>query len=370
MSPKRRSDYDLLRVLSMLGVVYLHTAAGALRHPENPAVWHFSNLVTALATTAVPLFFMLSGALLLSRPETADPRVIFRRRLPKVLLPLLAWSGIIILLTSRGDPAGAASLLVNLFHAPVVVPYWFLYALVPMYLLAPLLKKMADGLTPALWRYLLGLWFVLVPGLRTLRALLPEGPWRTVLTEHGSFNLLLVGGYLGYFLLGAALERMERIPARRTLWCAALALYVLIAAGTAWRTYSSGVYDETFKSYLNLFAPLLSVVLFLLARSYCAQRESGRALTFFSGISFGVYLAHPKAINLMQQLWYALLHDTVDTVPEQLLLYLAILAGCVAGVSIAAAIPGICYLLTGQRFSTARRESSLLALLPHSGSKD
>ncbi len=38
MSPKRRSDYDLLRVLSMLGVVYLHTAAGALSHPENPAV--------------------------------------------------------------------------------------------------------------------------------------------------------------------------------------------------------------------------------------------------------------------------------------------------------------------------------------------
>ena len=106
MSPKRRSDYDLLRVLSMLGVVYLHTAAGALRHPENPAVWHFSNLVTALATTAVPLFFMLSGALLLSRPETADPRVIFRRRLPKVLLPLLAWSGIIILLTSRETRPG------------------------------------------------------------------------------------------------------------------------------------------------------------------------------------------------------------------------------------------------------------------------
>ena len=362
MTVKRRFDYDLMRVLSMFGVVYLHTAAGALRHPENAAVWHFSNLITALATTAVPLFFMLSGALLLSRPETADPGVVLKKRLPKILLPLLAWSGLIILLTARGDPAGAASLLGNLLHNPVVVPYWFLYALVPMYLLAPLLKEMADGLTPVLWRYLLGLWFVLVLGLRTLRAFLPEGIWRTALTEHGSFNLIFVGGYLGYFLLGAALERMEHLPSRRTLWAAAGILYILIAAGTAWRTYSSGVYDETFKSYLNPFAALFSVVLFLLARSYLSQRESGRVLTYFSGISFGVYLAHPKAINLMQHLWYVLLHDTVDTIPDQVLLYLAILAGCVVGVSIAASIPVVCYLLTGQRFSAARRESSLLAL--------
>ena len=233
MTVKRRFDYDLMRVLSMFGVVYLHTAAGALRHPENAAVWHFSNLITALATTAVPLFFMLSGALLLARPETANPGTVLKKRLPKILLPLLAWSGLIILLTARGDPAGAASQLANLLHNPVVVPYWFLYALVPMYLLAPLLKKMTDGLTPVLWRYLLGLWFVLVLGLRTLRAFLPEGVWRTALTEHGSFNLVFVGGYLGYFLLGAALERMERLPSRRTLWAAAGGLYVLIAAGTA-----------------------------------------------------------------------------------------------------------------------------------------
>lgn len=64
---RRRWDYDLLRVASMVGVVYLHTAAGALRQLGTP-LWHFSNLLSSLATAAVPLFFMLSGALLLSHP--------------------------------------------------------------------------------------------------------------------------------------------------------------------------------------------------------------------------------------------------------------------------------------------------------------
>ena len=54
---RRRWDYDLLRVASMVGVVYLHTAAGALRQLGTP-LWHFSNLLSSLATAAVPLFFM------------------------------------------------------------------------------------------------------------------------------------------------------------------------------------------------------------------------------------------------------------------------------------------------------------------------
>ncbi|UQT48248.1 hypothetical protein M5E87_27020 [Flavonifractor plautii] len=33
---RRRWDYDLLRVASMVGVVYLHTAAGALRQLGTP----------------------------------------------------------------------------------------------------------------------------------------------------------------------------------------------------------------------------------------------------------------------------------------------------------------------------------------------
>ena len=94
---RRRWDYDLLRVASMVGVVYLHTAAGALRQLGTP-LWHFSNLISSLATAAVPLFFMLSGALLLSHPRTAELGTLFRRRLPKVLIPLLAWSGVVIAL--------------------------------------------------------------------------------------------------------------------------------------------------------------------------------------------------------------------------------------------------------------------------------
>ena len=250
---RRRWDYDLLRVASMVGVVYLHTAAGALRQLGTP-LWHFSNLLSSLATAAVPLFFMLSGALLLSHPRTAELGTLFRRRLPKVLIPLLAWSGVVIALAGvLSGPQAALDKLIPLLNTPVMVPYWFLYALVPIYLVSPLLKKMTDGLSEAHWNYLVGLWLIATIGMDTLCDLAPAGPWQSALTVHWTLNLDFVGGYLGYFLLGARLARLQKLPRRGALWGATAASFAVIAAGTFWLTSRTGVYDERIKSYLHLF---------------------------------------------------------------------------------------------------------------------
>ena len=231
---RRRWDYDLLRVASMVGVVYLHTAAGALRQLGTP-LWHFSNLISSLATAAVPLFFMLSGALLLSHPRTAELGTLFRRRLPKVLIPLLAWSGVVIALAGvLSGPQAALDKLIPLLNTPVMVPYWFLYALVPIYLVSPLLKKMTDGLSEAHWNYLVGLWLIATIGMDTLCDLAPAGPWQSALTVHWTLNLDFVGGYLGYFLLGARLARLQKLPRRGTLWGVTAASFAVIAAGTFW----------------------------------------------------------------------------------------------------------------------------------------
>lgn len=77
-----------------------------------------------------------------------------------------------------------------------------------------------------------------------------------------------------------------------------------------------------------------------------------------SACSFGVYLAHPMAIELLQKLLGGGL-----TVPGQLAVWLLSLAGCVLGVVLVSSVPGLCFLATGQRFRDACRESNVFALL-------
>ena len=76
--------FDWLRIIAALSVIFMHTAAGPLRAGINTG-WHLLNVCTSLAFTAVPLFFMMSGYLLMTSRKTADISVLLRHRLPRLL---------------------------------------------------------------------------------------------------------------------------------------------------------------------------------------------------------------------------------------------------------------------------------------------
>lgn len=361
---KRRYDYDVLRVFSMLGVIYLHTVAGALRELDNTVLWNFSNVGVAFATPAVPLFFMMSGALLLEEDKTSDLTFLFRRRLPKVLIPLAVWSALVLLYAVlRGDTAGALESARRLLNTPVAIPYWFLYALVPMYLLSPLLKLMTTRMARAHWNYMIGLWVFLTLGLYTVRSFLPDA-WELTFTEHWTLNVNFVGGYLGYFLLGAWLERWKYIPPRRVLAGVIGAMAALSIFGTRWDTYAHNAYSDRFTNYLTLFTMILSSAIFLLAKSYLrGKEEKGRLLPLLAGVSFPVYLLHPLALGLGERIWRRMTGiPAPGTVPQLVLFYLLVVLFCIAASVILSSVPGVCYAFTGQHYTAACKSSNLFAL--------
>ena len=361
---KRRYDYDVLRVCSMFGVIYLHIASGALRSLNYPVLWNVSNIFACIATPAVPLFFMMSGALLLQEEKTADLKYLFQKRIPKVLLPLLTYSFLFLLYSAiRNNTAGALEGLSRLLNTPVSVPYWFLYALIPMYLLSPMLKKMCDGLSDAHWRYMISLWIFLTLGLYTVRSFVPP-QYELIVTEHWTLNINMVGGYLGYFLLGAYLERWETLLSRKTLATVVGFMLLLSIVGTRWDTYTRMYYSDRFTNYLTCFTMVLASAIFLLAKSCLREKEEkGKILPLLSGVSFAVYLIHPLAIGLGEKLWtYFTGTLGPGTILQQAFFFLAVSLFCVLAAVILASIPGICYLFTGQNYHSASKSCNLKAL--------
>lgn len=361
---KRRYDYDVLRVLSMLGVIYLHTVSSSLRNLECVSVWNFSNIFVAFATPAVPLFFMMSGALLMSDEKTANLQVLFQKRIPKLLVPLCTYTCLILLYFALfDDPASAIYSLKNILHTPIVTPYWFLYALIPIYLLSPMLKKMTDGLTPNHWHYMMSLWIICTLGLYTVHSFVPE-EWQLTFTAHWTLNLNVVGGYLGYFLLGAYLERLEKIPPKKILIAMIAVMIVISVVGTRWDTYAHAAYSDRFTNYMSLFTFVLSSSIFLLAKSCLRHKEeTGKVLPLLSGVSFCVYMIHPLVIELIGHIWSRTtgLTDPI-TIVQQLVLYSCIALTCIFGAVVLASIKPLCYLFTGQSFAQASKTCNLFSL--------
>ena len=140
--PRRMAELDLLRCLAILMVVTLHAAAPLLSDPSllgTPA-WYFCLLLDPFSRTGVPLFFMLSGFLILRDSRTLQVGPFYRRRLPRLVVPLVLWNLIYALADSWGThrPFSLLEYLGSLLDRGCYYHIWFIYLLVGLYLLAPL----------------------------------------------------------------------------------------------------------------------------------------------------------------------------------------------------------------------------------------
>lgn len=178
MNERPHVDYfDGLRIFAALCVIFMHTAAGPLRAGVNTD-WHLLNVCTSLAFTAVPLFFMMSGYLLMTSRKTADISVLLRHRLPRLVVPLAGWTVVAVLwqalLGHTLTPGAIWARLVAALHGPAMIHFWYLYTLIALYALSPILYGGIQALGKSGRVYL----FVLIAAVSVhtiLTTVLPDG---------------------------------------------------------------------------------------------------------------------------------------------------------------------------------------------------
>ena len=355
---KRHIHYfDLLRVISAAGVIFMHTAASGLRAgvldaaPYVTRGWHLMNLVTSFAFTAVPLFFMISGYLLFSDEKTQDVSYLFRRRLPRLLVPLIAWTVLYAVWLGLTDGEGTffRGFLVHLgdaLYGPVNVSLWFLYALIVFYILSPFLYAGLHGLTPGGHKLVLGV-ITLVSLRSALTAVLPDsagGYLRFYVTNSfqalgGNLLLMLLGWYLGNW--------KKRLPTP-LLWGVAAGTWLVIVIGTYVRTRLNGFYDQAFQTQSAGFEVLLASCVFLLAK----QRED-RPIRLLRAVPvvpllLPIYLMHALVLMVM----YRVIFDPLRF-PEIVLAAVCVAIVCYLAAKTLASIRPLCFLFTGLRFDAA-----------------
>ena len=344
---------DRLRVFAAASVVWMHTAAAGLRTGVDWS-WHLCNLLTSLAFTAVPLFFMISGYLLLSDPRTADVGQL-RRRLPRLLAPLACWTLAAALwnCAAVGDfsPGYLFPQLVGALYQPILLPYWFVYTLLGVYLVSPLLSAglRASGRGGKLL-------VLALAGLVSLRAMLrpflPDA-WQGYLDLDILNKLSAWGGNLLLFALGYCLGTTERRFDRRLLLAVAVLCYGLIAVGTWQRTAARGEFDDLFLTQSAGFEVLLAACLFLLAKQHWNSPSRFLQTSGLPPLLLPIYFLHAIALRVLGQFGVNPLRF-----PETLGVAALVFVGCALLSKTLASIRPLCYPLTGLRWADARARCS------------
>jgi surface polysaccharide O-acyltransferase-like enzyme len=296
--------FDLARVVAILAVVVVHeTGVGVGRRDAGDpatAAWWAANLVDSASRWCVPVFLMVSGALLLDPRRTDRPRDFYRRRLGRVGVPLLVWT--VVYLAFRAlylDDVDAAEAVRDVAAGTPFLQLYFLYVLVVLYLLTPFLRLIVRHATHRMQAAFAGV-------------LLGLGAVDQVLS-----SFLAVGGasattrflpYAGYFTVGWLLRDLPLT--RRRVRLAALAfvgsvaltagLVALTAIDAGWGTPGRYVYG-----YLSPTVVVMSLAAFVLFRVWGLRRPPGPRTAALSALTFGVYLVHPLFFYPLTRLWPA-----------------------------------------------------------------
>lgn len=337
--------YDRMRVLAMTAVVLLHVCASpatdlAAGGQALSFSWHLANLLDSACRFAVPLFLMLTGALLLNSDSALSVRQVLCRRIPRVLVPLLFWTVVYLVLGWLTEPGfSPTNAVLQLFHQPVEIHLWYLYALIALYLLLPVFRLLTRHADRRLVGYILLLWFAFSSLWRAAAGLFPA------LELPAYANLDILGGYAGYLLLGWYLATAPRLPGRKTCAILAGAGIALTALFTWLMTLRSGELNAVFYQYFMPNVLMTAVGVFGLFRSG-RSKPASKPVTALAALSFGVYLCHMVFFRLLQPVFAALPLPVWITM---LLLAAAVWVLSVLLSAILRRIPVLSFLTLGER---------------------
>ena len=299
---------DLIRTVAIVLVILLHASLEPnlsvdFMSPQGVELWCTSDAYKSIAIAGVPLFAMLTGALLLQPSKVDEPlRIFFKKRWSRIGLPLIFW-GLVYFAWSffvRGKPLTPDNVLVGILTGPYY-HFWFMYVLIGFYLLTPVLRVLIAKADWKIMKYLLILWLVgtaLVPFIGLYENLNPAVNWF-------QRNVFFVTGLLGFFILGPYVTRLRF--SRRQLY-ALLGLGVLsTAVGTYFLIGTLGMdYSRFLIDAASLSSVATSVSLFLiLARTQNQLTESGanmgnRVLHAVSENTLPIYLFHLIVLETLQ----------------------------------------------------------------------
>jgi len=300
---EREPWIDVVRTIAIFLVVLLHAAAPwVYRYGLIPEFdWQVGNIIDSATRVAVPLFFMSTGYLLLSKPLSL--KTYFNKRVSRVAIPWIAWSVIYLLYRNlfADNPVTFSEGLLAFLNGDVYFHFWFLYTLIGLYLFIPVISWLLESDPQKRSLYFLIAWFVaasLIPFLNILSRSTTNFELKIAL------DLSMFGGFTGYLIAGFLIGKFN--PSRPQ-WILLCGVYLISIIITILGTSAASNYLERLVEYLyDYAAPNIILAGFaafaVLKKIGILISQNQKVSLIFSRLgyaSLGIYLIHPIFINAL-----------------------------------------------------------------------
>lgn len=315
---------DTMRLVAMFALVCCHCTDPFNFYPgTSPDIGEiklWGALYGALVRPCVPLFVMITGALLLPVKDEMQP--FYKKRILRVLWPFLIWSVVYALfpwltgvlgfgskvvldcfpyagdIVTRQDFSVALQYIggIAFNFSPIAVHMWYIYLLIGLYLYMPIFSAWVEKASDKAKLFVLILWGVtlLIPYFNQF-----VSPYLWGTCSWNAYGMLYsFAGFNGYLLLGHYLRRIDW-SWRRMLGVSVplfAAGYLVTFFGFRYMTSLPDCTDdmlELFFTYCSLNVMAMTFAVFMIVKKIEPKNEKIKALLAnLTLCGFGVYMIH------------------------------------------------------------------------------
>lgn len=308
---KRIFYYDVLRAIAIIGIVFCHASVAFVAKVNSLSYGSFyiSAFFDCFREFSIPVFVMLSGALLLGRKDTLMK--FFKKRLSRLFIPFVFWV-IVYGIYSYFYLSGNLNDVWNIFlgtSGTLGVAFWFIWMIVICYFGIFIINKIIEWNSgnDAFNRYFMPILVILAVSYFFIYPFNPLGILGPKLAYFISFMSYVVIGYglANFNLLGSRFKNDNLISvAAGLLFLISYVYYVSFKVVPS--SISSGHFS--YSSYFNFLILFMSVNFFLFFKylskteflKSLGEKTFGGIMTQISEYSFGIYLVHYLILYILK----------------------------------------------------------------------
>lgn len=291
---------DVLRLVGILAVIILHTVSGVADNMSEQMSGTQLAVYTAIKQVCeigVPLFLMVSGALMLDPEKNITIKLLFKKYLKRLVLALLifgtvfAFGELIFMDASGSIPKLILRALKRVALGKSWAHLWFMYIIIGIYLLLPVLRVFTARADEKVFTYCIVLLIVMQSILPAVLSLIDAG---------FAVELPVRGIYLTYFLMGYYLRKYPLFSDanRKALYSVGTVVALWLIAVPFFRLMASET-DLSVAGYSSPAVLVLSVVVYEWAAGRKKDSALCRIATGVRPYVFGMYLVHTVFINFL-----------------------------------------------------------------------
>jgi surface polysaccharide O-acyltransferase-like enzyme len=296
----------ILRIMATLAVIIVHVSSYILLNEKNihSINWWAANLFASSVRWSVPMFVLISGALLLDPLRKQSINVFMKKRFKRVFIPLIFWSIFYSCISYCVSGFTINKIILNIIFGRPYYHLWFLYMIIGLYLFTPAMKVYTEYCVGN--EKYINLLFILVISMSYIFLSI-------FLSQSMLFlSITLFLPYVGYYICGYHLRTVILGIGIKQSLLIQIAIVLIMAIGTYLLVMKYGQCDKGLylHSYLSPTVMVGSILLFISIinkESYFRNMTiiTNNSIDKISSASLGIYLIHPiifaffvKIINL------------------------------------------------------------------------